>query len=57
MKQQAFLISILQFTTHKSSYFRDCIKHFRFTWYIIDPTTKGTSDSEQALNYDKQRVM
>ncbi|MCK1988643.1 phage holin family protein [Lysinibacillus fusiformis] len=23
----------------------------------MDPTTKGTSDSEQALNYDKQRVM
>ncbi|WP_260982669.1 phage holin family protein [Lysinibacillus fusiformis] len=22
---------------------------------IIDPTTKGTSDSEQALNYDKSK--
>ncbi|WP_420911006.1 phage holin [Lysinibacillus fusiformis] len=22
---------------------------------IIDPTTKGTSDSEQALNYDKPK--
>ncbi|MFI2130380.1 MULTISPECIES: phage holin [Lysinibacillus] len=23
---------------------------------IIDPTTKGTSDSEQAMNYDKPKV-
>ncbi|WP_445299963.1 phage holin [Lysinibacillus sp. FSL M8-0355] len=32
------------------------MKYFRLAWYyFIASTTKGTSDSKQALNYDKPK--
>lgn len=50
-----FGVSITLWTDKITDTFEIVLMLLGFLGVIIDPTTKGTSDSDRAMNYDKPR--